>query len=127
VLARPSHARYLDLVNVVSRPLPPMPVAALGPPVLVPLGTLVRRARVMLLGSAGVHLSMLGAIQRLRLPYKRAASPTFAAGGNTAALWLRIEVVRIEQHATATGAWLPVCLPLRSPSAPASRECHPPC
>lgn len=87
---------------MVSRPLPPMPVAALGPPVLVPLGTLVRRARVMLLGSAGVHLSMLGAIQRLRLPYKRAASSTFAAGGNTAALWLRIEVVWIEQHATAT-------------------------
>ena len=33
-----------------------MPVADLGPPVLTPLGVPVRRARVMLLNSAGVHL-----------------------------------------------------------------------
>jgi D-proline reductase (dithiol) PrdB len=49
------HVRYLELINLVSRPLPPMPVADLGPPVLTPLGVPVTRARVMLLGSAGVH------------------------------------------------------------------------
>lgn len=49
------HVRYLELINVVSRPLPPMPVADLGPPVLAPLGVPVTRARVMLVGSAGVH------------------------------------------------------------------------
>jgi D-proline reductase (dithiol) PrdB len=54
--ARGGHVRYLELINSVSRPLPPMPVADLGPPVLTPLGVPLRRARVMLLGSAGVHL-----------------------------------------------------------------------
>ena len=55
-LARGGYVRYLELINAVSRPLPPMPVADLGPPVLTPLGVPVRRARVMLLNSAGVHL-----------------------------------------------------------------------
>ena len=50
------HVRYLKLINSVSRPLPPMPVADLGPPLLSPLAVPLRRARVMLLGSAGVHL-----------------------------------------------------------------------
>jgi D-proline reductase (dithiol) PrdB len=50
------YVRYLDLINSVSRPLPPMPVADLGPPVLTPLRVPVRQARVMLLNSAGVHL-----------------------------------------------------------------------
>jgi D-proline reductase (dithiol) PrdB len=48
--------RYLELINLVSRPLPPMPVADLGPPVFTPPAVPVTRARVMLLGSAGVHL-----------------------------------------------------------------------
>lgn len=48
--------RYLDLINSVSRPLPPMPVADLGPPAMATLGVPLRRARVMLLNSAGVHL-----------------------------------------------------------------------
>lgn len=51
-----SHVRYLELINSVSRPLPPMPVADLGPPLITPLGVPLERARVMLLGSAGVHL-----------------------------------------------------------------------
>jgi D-proline reductase (dithiol) PrdB len=55
-VARGGHVRYLELINSVSRPLPPMPVADLGPPVITPLGVPLRRARVMLLGSAGVHL-----------------------------------------------------------------------
>jgi D-proline reductase (dithiol) PrdB len=55
-VARGGYVRYLELINSVSRPLPPMPVADLGPPVLAPLGVPLRRARVMLLGSAGVHL-----------------------------------------------------------------------
>ncbi len=50
------HVQYLDLINSVSRPLPPMPVARLGPPVLTPLAVPVNRARVMLLNSAGVHV-----------------------------------------------------------------------
>lgn len=50
------YVRYLELINTVSRPLPPMPVADLGPPVLSPLAVPLADARVMLLGSAGVHL-----------------------------------------------------------------------
>lgn len=53
---RSSYVRYLDLINAVSQPLPPMPVANLGPPVIAPLPVQVRRATVMLLGSAGVHV-----------------------------------------------------------------------
>jgi D-proline reductase (dithiol) PrdB len=55
-VSRGGYVRYLDLINSVSRPLPPMPVADLGPPVLTPLGVPLAGARVMLLGSAGVHL-----------------------------------------------------------------------
>jgi D-proline reductase (dithiol) PrdB len=57
-MTRPAggHVRYLELINAVSRPLPPMPVARLGPPVMAPLAVPLARARVMLLGSAGVHL-----------------------------------------------------------------------
>lgn len=51
-----SYVRYLELINSVSRPLPPMPVANLEPPLLSRLATPVSRARVMLLNSAGVHL-----------------------------------------------------------------------
>jgi D-proline reductase (dithiol) PrdB len=50
------YVRYLDLINEVSRPLPPMPVADLGPPAITPLKVPVAGARVMLLNSAGVHL-----------------------------------------------------------------------
>ncbi len=47
--------RYLELINSVSRPLPPMPVANLGVPLMSPLPVPVERATVMLLNSAGVH------------------------------------------------------------------------
>lgn len=50
------YVRYLELINSVSRPLPPMPVADLQPPLLSPLAVPLAAARVMLLGSAGVHL-----------------------------------------------------------------------
>jgi D-proline reductase (dithiol) PrdB len=50
------YVRYLELINSVSRPLPPMPVADLGPPVLARLAIPIEQARVMLLGSAGVHV-----------------------------------------------------------------------
>ena len=53
---RGGYVRYLELINSVSRPLPPMPVADPGPPLLSPLPVPLRSARVMLLGSAGVHL-----------------------------------------------------------------------
>lgn len=53
---RSSYVRYLELINSVSRPLPPMPVADLGPPVIAPLPMPVQHANVMLLGSAGVHV-----------------------------------------------------------------------
>lgn len=52
----PEYVRYLELINRVSRPLPPMPVADLGTPVLSSLPVPVRQATVMLLNSAGVHL-----------------------------------------------------------------------
>jgi hypothetical protein len=38
------YVRYLDLINSVSRPLPPMPVADLGRPLLVRLRVPVARA-----------------------------------------------------------------------------------
>jgi D-proline reductase (dithiol) PrdB len=49
------HVRYLELINLVSRPLPPMPVADLPAPVMTSLTVPLDRARVMLLNSAGVH------------------------------------------------------------------------
>ncbi len=51
----PGYVRYLELINSVSRPLPPMPVANLGVPLMSPLTVPVERATVMLLNSAGVH------------------------------------------------------------------------
>ena len=53
---RGTWVRYLALINSVSRPLPAMPVADLDPPALTTLGMPLARARVMLRGSAGVHL-----------------------------------------------------------------------
>lgn len=52
----PDHVRYLDLINRVSQPLPPMPVADLGAPALAALAVPRRQATVMLLNSAGVHV-----------------------------------------------------------------------
>jgi D-proline reductase (dithiol) PrdB len=49
------YLRYLDVINEVSAPLPPMPVADLGPPALSPLDKPLDQARVMVLNSAGVH------------------------------------------------------------------------
>lgn len=48
--------RYLDLVNDITAPLPPMPVARLGPPVLAPLRRPLSEATVLIVNSAGVHL-----------------------------------------------------------------------
>lgn len=56
LIDRGTWVRYLELINEVSRPLPPMPVADLDPPALTTLGMPLAHARVMLLGSAGVHL-----------------------------------------------------------------------
>ncbi len=47
---------YLDLVNGITAPLPPMPVARLGPPVLTPLRRPLSEATVLIVNSAGVHL-----------------------------------------------------------------------
>ena len=47
---------YLDLVNDITAPLPPMPVARLGPPVLAPLRRPLSEATVLIVNSAGVHL-----------------------------------------------------------------------
>jgi D-proline reductase (dithiol) PrdB len=48
--------RYLDLVNEITAPMPPLPVAELGPPALTPLDRPLAEATVMLVNSAGVHL-----------------------------------------------------------------------
>lgn len=48
--------RYLDLVNEITVPLPPMPVVRLGPPVLTPLARPLGDATVLIVNSAGVHL-----------------------------------------------------------------------
>lgn len=48
--------RYLDLVNEITAPLPPMPVARLGPPPLIPLARPLSDATVLIVNSAGVHL-----------------------------------------------------------------------
>ncbi len=53
---RVRYLRYLDVINEVSAPLPPMPVADLGPPVMTALARPLERARVMVLNSAGVHV-----------------------------------------------------------------------
>ena len=47
--------RYLELIDRVTAPLPPMPVATLGSPAFQPIGKPLERCTVMLLNSAGVH------------------------------------------------------------------------
>lgn len=46
---------YLPLIDEITAPLPPMPVARLGTPPWRPLAVPLERARVMILSSAGVH------------------------------------------------------------------------
>lgn len=48
--------RYRDLMSEITRSLPPLPIAEMGPPVLTLLKKPLREARVMILTSAGVHL-----------------------------------------------------------------------
>jgi D-proline reductase (dithiol) PrdB len=74
------HVRYLELINAVSRPLPPMPVAHLGAPVMTPLPVPLARARVMLLNSAGVHLRDDPAFQPVNdLSFRRIPADTAPA------------------------------------------------
>ena len=47
---------YLQLVNEITAPMPPMPVAKMGEPPFVPLRVPLESATVMLVNSAGVHL-----------------------------------------------------------------------
>lgn len=47
---------YLALMNEITAPMPPMPVAELGEPPMTPLSRPLSQARVMLVSSAGVHL-----------------------------------------------------------------------
>lgn len=46
---------YLQLVNEITAPMPPMPVARLGEPPWTPLERPLSESRVMLVSSAGVH------------------------------------------------------------------------
>ncbi|MGH9074377.1 MAG: hypothetical protein ACRDZQ_09710, partial [Acidimicrobiales bacterium] len=48
---------YLDLVDEITAPMPPMPVARLGLPPWTPLSGPLDGATVIILSSAGVHLS----------------------------------------------------------------------
>src|SRR5579859_7263370 len=48
--------RYIDLVNSVTRELPPLPIADLGPPVLHKLRKPLEESRVIIVTSAGVRL-----------------------------------------------------------------------
>lgn len=47
--------RYMDLVNAVTADLPPLPIAALGDPVLAGLDKPLRESRVIIITSAGVR------------------------------------------------------------------------
>lgn len=47
---------YLDLINEITAPLPPMPVARLGTPPWTAFDMPLPKARVMIVNSAGVHL-----------------------------------------------------------------------
>ncbi len=47
--------RYIELVNEITAPLPPMPIATMGTPPWTPLRTRLEEARVMIVSSAGVH------------------------------------------------------------------------
>lgn len=48
--------RYRELMNEITAPMPPMPIARLGPPPLTPLDRPLAEATVLLVNSAGVHL-----------------------------------------------------------------------
>lgn len=48
--------RYLYLVNEITAPMPPLPVAELGPPPLAPFDRPLSGSTVMLVSSAGVHV-----------------------------------------------------------------------
>jgi D-proline reductase (dithiol) PrdB len=48
--------RYLELVNEITAPLPPMPVAQMSTPPWTPLRVPLEQATVMIVSSAGVHL-----------------------------------------------------------------------
>jgi D-proline reductase (dithiol) PrdB len=50
-----SPLRYMELVNAVTADLPPLPIAALGPPLLTDPGRALRDSRVILITSAGVR------------------------------------------------------------------------
>jgi D-proline reductase (dithiol) PrdB len=49
--------RYLDLAHAVTSSLPPLPVPEMGEPALMPLDRPLRESRVMIVSSAGVHLT----------------------------------------------------------------------
>lgn len=49
--------RYLDLVNEITAPMPPMPVARLGMPPFTTPSRRLEASTVIILSSAGVHLS----------------------------------------------------------------------
>jgi D-proline reductase (dithiol) PrdB len=49
--------RYAELMSAITPTLPPLPIAAMGTPVLTPLRKPLAEARVMILTSAGVHLA----------------------------------------------------------------------
>lgn len=48
--------RYIDLVNSVTAELPPLPIAALGAPVLRPLAKPLNQSRILIVTSAGIRL-----------------------------------------------------------------------
>ncbi len=47
---------YLSIVNEITAPMPPMPVARLGPPPFSPLRVPLEEATVIIVSSAGVHV-----------------------------------------------------------------------
>ena len=47
--------RYIDLVNEVMAPLPPLPIAEMGLPPWTPLPSPLEEATVMMVSSAGIH------------------------------------------------------------------------
>ncbi|MGH9089168.1 MAG: hypothetical protein ACRDYZ_13845 [Acidimicrobiales bacterium] len=48
--------RYLDLMNEITAPLPPMPIVQLGAPTLAPMRRPLRESTVLIVSSAGVHV-----------------------------------------------------------------------
>jgi len=47
---------YIWLTSDITSSLPPLPIAEMGPPVLMPLGHGLSQSKVILVGSAGIHL-----------------------------------------------------------------------